>query len=67
MRHLAQALLGRLEILELMRLEKSPRPDYIYTRMIWEAKEVIAGIMTEISVSLFATNKILNSWKWRRR
>eukprot|EP00061_Rhincodon_typus_P018579 g47801.t1 len=49
-----------LGILKIIKVDKSPRPDGIYPRILGEAREEIAGSLTEIFVSSLATG-------WSRR
>ena len=37
-----------LEVLKCIKVDKSPGPDEVYPRMLWEAREEIAGPLAEI-------------------
>lgn len=41
-----------LIVLRHMKMEKSPRPDQIYPRTPWEAREEIVGTLAEIDLGL---------------
>eukprot|EP00061_Rhincodon_typus_P004021 g21573.t1 len=43
-----------LNILKLIKVDKSPGPDQVYPRTLWEAREVIAGPFVEVFVSSIA-------------
>eukprot|EP00061_Rhincodon_typus_P002530 g17814.t1 len=44
-----------LDVLKHIKLGKSQGPDQVYPRTLWEAREVIAGPLAEVFVSLVAT------------
>ncbi|XP_072415582.1 phosphatidylethanolamine N-methyltransferase isoform X1 [Chiloscyllium punctatum] len=44
-----------LDVSKRVKVDKSPGPDQVYPRTLWEAKEVIAGPLAEIFVSSIVT------------
>eukprot|EP00061_Rhincodon_typus_P002306 g17144.t1 len=48
-----------LEVLECMKVEKSPDPDQIYARTLQEAREETAGALADV----FASSLAIRSWK----
>ncbi|XP_072434162.1 sodium leak channel NALCN isoform X3 [Chiloscyllium punctatum] len=43
------------DVLKSIKVDKSPGPDQVYPRTLWEAREVIAGPLAEIFVSSIVT------------
>eukprot|EP00061_Rhincodon_typus_P017175 g45751.t1 len=44
-----------LDVLKCTKVDNAPGPDQVYPRTLWEVREVIAGPLAEIPVSLIAT------------
>eukprot|EP00061_Rhincodon_typus_P005255 g24535.t1 len=47
-----------LGLLKSIKVDYSPRPNYIYPRLLRQAKEEIAGALTKIFVALLATGGV---------
>ena len=47
-----------LEVLKRIKVDKSPGPDEVYPRMLWEAREEIAGPLAEIFESSIVTGEV---------
>eukprot|EP00061_Rhincodon_typus_P004849 g23569.t1 len=52
-----------LDVLKHIKVDKSPGPDQVYPRTLWEARELIAGPLAEIVVSLIATDEVPEDWR----
>eukprot|EP00061_Rhincodon_typus_P010632 g35082.t1 len=52
-----------LDVLKHTNMDKSPGPDQLYPRTLWEAREVIAGPLAEIFVSSRATDEVPEDWR----
>eukprot|EP00061_Rhincodon_typus_P003751 g20883.t1 len=44
-----------LDGLKHIKMDKTPGPDQVYPRVLWEAREMIAGPVAEIFVTLIST------------
>ena len=52
-----------LAILESMKIDKSPGPDGIYPRILWEAREEIAEPLALIFMSSLASGIVPEDWR----
>eukprot|EP00061_Rhincodon_typus_P001904 g16095.t1 len=52
-----------LDGLKSIKVDKYSGPDQMYPRTLWEAREVIAGPLDEIFISLIATGEVLEDWR----
>ncbi|XP_067869988.1 uncharacterized protein [Heterodontus francisci] len=52
-----------LEALKHIKVDKSPGPDQVYPRMLWEAKVETAGVLAEIFVSSLAMGEVPEDWR----
>ncbi|WP_221627757.1 hypothetical protein, partial [Proteus mirabilis] len=50
-------------VLKRIKVDKSPGPDQVYPRTLWEAREVIAGPLAEIFVSSIVTGEVPEDWR----
>ena len=50
-------------ILNCVKVDKSPGPGGIYPRLLWEAREEIAGALTDIFTSSLTTGEVPEDWK----
>eukprot|EP00061_Rhincodon_typus_P016653 g44980.t1 len=50
-------------LLKSIKVDNSPGPDSIYSRLLREAKEEIAGALTNVFVSSLATGEVLEDWR----
>ena len=51
-----------LEVLRRIKVDKSPGPDDVYPRTLWEAREEIAGPLAEIFESI-VTGEVPEDWR----
>ena len=49
-----------------MKIDKSPGPDGIYPRILWEAREEIAEPLALIFMSSLSTGTVVMMWRCRR-
>ena len=52
-----------MEVLLAMKLDKSPGPNELCPRLLWEAREEIAGALTQIFNSSLATGEVPDDWR----
>jgi len=52
-----------LEALVSLKVDKSPGPDELCPRLLWEAREEIAGALTQIFNSILASGEVPEDWK----
>ena len=52
-----------LEVLKRIKVDKSPGPDEVYPRTLWEAREEIAGPLAEIFESSIVTGEVPEDWR----
>eukprot|EP00061_Rhincodon_typus_P011302 g36215.t1 len=51
-----------LDLLKHIKVDKSPGPNQMYTRTLWETTEVIAGPIAEIFISSIATGGMVSKF-----
>jgi len=51
-----------LEVLKRIKIDKSPGPDEVYPRTLWEAREEIASPLAEIFKSSIVTGEVPEDW-----
>ena len=52
-----------LDVLKRTKVDKSPGPDEVYPRTLWEAREEIAGPLAEIFESSIDTGEVPEDWR----
>ena len=52
-----------LKVLKRVKVDKSPGPDEVYPRTLWEAWEEIAGPQAAIFESLMVTGGVPEDWR----
>ena len=52
-----------LEVLKRIKVDKSPGPDEVYPRTLWEAREEIAGPLAEIFESSRVMGEVPEDWR----
>eukprot|EP00061_Rhincodon_typus_P013885 g40535.t1 len=52
-----------LGVLKYIKVDKFPGPDGIYPKLLWEAREELAGALTDIFASSLASDEVPEDWR----